>query len=65
MESADVSIISGLHFFIIHKLIAVYERHQESEEITVTQLEELPGCFINKGQVNILVMEEPKNTASV
>ena len=58
-------IISGITFFIIHKLMAMYERYWKSEETAVTQLEELSMCFISKDQINTLVMEEPKYTTSV
>lgn len=58
-------IISGITFFIIRRLMAVYERYQKSKEITTTHLEELSGCFISKDQVDTLVMEKPTDTTSV
>lgn len=58
-------IISSITFFIIPELMAIYERYREAEEISMTQLEELSGCFINKNQIEALVMEKPKDTTSV
>lgn len=51
-------------FFTVCELMATYERYQQSEEITRTQLEESSGCFINKDQIDALVMEKPTDTAS-
>lgn len=40
------------------------KRYRELEEITTTQLE-LSGCFINKDQIDTLVMEKLTDTTSV
>lgn len=51
-------IISGITFFIIYELIAIYERYWESEEITTAQVGKLLGCFINQDQIDASIMEE-------
>lgn len=45
--------------------MATYERCQESEEITTTQLEELSVHAINQDQIEALAKEEPRDATSV
>lgn len=44
-------IISGIIFLFVHKLIAIYNRFWESQEIATIQLE-LSRCLINKDQID-------------
>lgn len=51
-------IISSVTFFLIRKLMAVYERYRWTEEITTIQLAELSGRFINHDQTDALVTQK-------
>lgn len=58
-------IASGIAFLIAHGLMTFYERCQEPEEITSTQMEELSRHVINLDQIEVLAEEKPTDTTSV
>ena len=58
-------IISGITFFIVRGLMAIYERFQKSEEIATTLLEEWSGDIINQNKMEALALEEPTDTNQI
>lgn len=65
-ESANVLwLLLVLLFLIAHGLMTFYERCQEPEEITSTQMEELSRHVIKLDQIEVLAEEKPTDTTSV